>query len=195
MSLLKDAQAFYVKSDFEAFDLVCRHLISQKAKCFGPFGDCAYRGVVNNDNNEDLHEYTDFIYHDGKACAVGVLIKDEFYTSDLEGNTVHYDLTEEALFSSHPKWNITDKTKVMLDNLQHLHDHMDVELWPAYLFYMTNFFETDENGENFLVVNLEKERIDYAINNIDVSLVTSGSFENDSEKLFAILDEMKGVKR
>jgi len=61
----------------EIFDKAARHLMHMDGPSVGQDGDaCVYRG-----------EDADGCY-DGKMCAVGAFIKDEFYHKDLEGGVM-----------------------------------------------------------------------------------------------------------
>jgi hypothetical protein len=192
MSLLQEAQSISIKSDFEAFNFVCLHLLSQNDKCSGPVQDCAYRGEDGDVNEYGEYQYdpTDYIYHNGKACAVGVLIKDEFYKTDLEGNSVDYDEVQIAVFQSHPLWDITERSMALLDNLQKLHDSYSVDLWPSLMWYISSFFIKTDNG-----YELDEGRdffSDYNIKSIDLQKITTGDYSLDCERIKETLAGMGG---
>jgi len=98
----------HLTSDRETFDFVRNHLLTQKCRSMVMDGDmCAYRGQ-----------------HQAK-CAVGCLISDEHYDSDLEGLSVVDNFIELAVRESTgflPSYGI-------LLNLQRIHDSWPLEEW------------------------------------------------------------------
>lgn len=89
----------------EVFDTVAKHLLAQGARASADNGECLYRGP------------------NGTKCAVGCLLADEEYNSDMEGNSV---------------WGIElpERLKVhagLLSDLQALHDGSSPETWKAEL--------------------------------------------------------------
>ena len=98
------------------YNTVRDHMIKQSARSLlpGSDGTCAYRGA------------------DGLMCAVGVLIKDEHYSPNMEGKdayTVAHALELSGIRAS------TDMLD-MLQSLQYVHDDMDVDTWPNELAYV-----------------------------------------------------------
>ena len=89
----------------EIFDIVAAHLIKQNHQATKG-SNCAYRG------------------EGGTMCAIGCLIKDEFYTEKLEGQTIYDDVVFVAVSKS---LNIGIKDnlflKELLSDLQVFHDH------------------------------------------------------------------------
>jgi hypothetical protein len=88
----------------DIFDTVTRHLVTQgKPARRGRWGKCAYRG------------------EDGCKCAVGVLIPDEMYVSEMDDrdNTAIRDLvgSGDLTFPDYFARNLT-----LLGALQHAHD-------------------------------------------------------------------------
>jgi hypothetical protein len=86
----------------EMFDVAVSRLLSQECQSSDHEGVCMYRG----DN--------------GAVCAVGALIKDEFYNESLEENTVNTQNVMDAVESSlgqelHEEW-------YLLTSLQSCHD-------------------------------------------------------------------------
>lgn len=111
-------------TDREVFEKVKAHLLSQNKKSiimygFNTNGICAYRG----DNN--------------LQCAVGCLIKDEFYTSKLEGMMMGRSTTLELVLNSS---GVPDSSFQMLRNLQSIHDCQPPELWQEILNKIENVF-------------------------------------------------------
>lgn len=94
----------------ELFDKVANHLLTQNAVSEDGKGNCMYRG------------------EGGLKCAVGVLIPDQFYNSDMEslivnpeGGIVANVLVQEAG---------VDKDHLrLLAKLQFLHDNVRVSKW------------------------------------------------------------------
>lgn len=100
----------------EIFQIVSRHLLEQGEPSFDNSGMCAYRGV------------------DGKKCAVGCLIKDEFYSKGLEViSPSPNNLVGKALIAS----GIPDDVLIfsMLRHLQKIHDTFNPEDWKEHLSY------------------------------------------------------------
>lgn len=98
----------------EIFDKVAKHLIKQNCKSLDDITGCCYRGVNNT------------------MCAVGCLIKDEFYNESLENKTVRNTYVKEALkFSG---IDVEDDSIIgMLIELQDTHDCNDVKYWRDHL--------------------------------------------------------------
>ena len=85
----------------EIFNYVIPALIAQGGQSVDGTGACAYRGAS------------------GRKCAIGMLIKDEFYEPELEGTSVaHYGVILALRRSS---VNIFDNEE-FLHNLQRIHD-------------------------------------------------------------------------
>ncbi len=70
-----------MSTTFELFERVRAHLLNQNRRSVDAHG-CAYRGT------------------DGLSCAVGCLIKDEFYNSEMEGKNVDHPMVVYALEKS-----------------------------------------------------------------------------------------------
>ena len=101
----------------EVFNKVEEHLLSQGERSVKYLELCVYRG-----------EY-------GMSCAIGCLIKDEFYHEGLEGLAMlpdkkeddHQMLLEEALIKS--GIDLKPATTYMLSDLQYLHDEKKPQDW------------------------------------------------------------------
>ena len=109
--------------DIQIFEKVKTHLLAQNLKSVDADGACVYRGAY------------------GMMCAVGCLIKDEFYSSKIEGNAassakVHFALTQSI-------GDFSDNADIMLSNLQGIHDEKQPEDWEDYL----NTFKFNAEGE------------------------------------------------
>lgn len=88
----------------EAFDHVLAHLRKQGGRAVDARGECVY------------------IAADGKKCAIGSMITDENYSSDLENTSPYYIKTEKALARSGVK---ISSDKEFLAGLQRvLHDSL-----------------------------------------------------------------------
>ena len=106
----------------EVFDKVKNHLLEQETPALDDYGNCMYRA------------------HDDKMCAVGCLIKDEYYSVDLEGLGVS-PYGDPDLDSKHKVWKalrasgiaLDDKMINMLVDLQYVHDGTGDTTggWPA----------------------------------------------------------------
>ena len=96
----------------EVFNKVVTHLLTQKKQCVDAKGECVYRGKS------------------GARCAVGCLIKDEFYSEDLEHNGVHSKIVSTALAQSGIDILNDSDLYCLLGHLQEIHDageHCDWE--------------------------------------------------------------------
>ena len=100
----------------EIFDIVKTHLLKQ-----------GQRATVKDeeDNNCLYHS------HSGLKCAVGCLITDEAYDSDIEGIDIGEDTVKRALRMS--QIDTSAKTVLFLTRLQRVHDNLNVDEWPEAL--------------------------------------------------------------
>lgn len=87
------------------FDVVARHLLTQKCQAFDAGGQCAYRGS------------------NGTKCAVGVLIPDDVYNPYMEGHDVDEIIDMDDRLE--PLRPFAD----MLDVLQRMHDDNPSFAW------------------------------------------------------------------
>ena len=98
-------------TDQEVFDKVVRHLLTQNRKSTG-VEKCLYRSG------------------DGAMCAVGCLIPDALYHSDMEkGNSGVYQL----LIRNPALVEVTGDNPHLLEELQDIHDSCEVDEWPMEL--------------------------------------------------------------
>ena len=97
------------------FNTAAKHLLTQNCKSVDDFGCCLYRG-----NN-------------GTSCAVGVLIPDELYHKELEGNFDRFPRFLAEHFPGNSKAialaKLTHKYEVLLEKLQLIHDKLLPEEW------------------------------------------------------------------
>lgn len=116
----------------EIFDKASTHLLTQNAKSLLGISMCRYRA----DN--------------GLMCAVGCLIKDEFYTPDLERKVSYMKDVQTALVSS----GVLDKVDTvimseksrMLDRLQEIHDIRLVSEWESELKILAKQYKLNFKG-------------------------------------------------
>lgn len=110
----------------EIFDILAAGLLKQNAKSQNAAAACLYRGP------------------NGTKCAVGMLIKDEFYTPDMEGFYCINDKVREALFNSgvlkstHIEQNKNILMLMFLSDLQAVHDFYPVQRWREQLQVVAN---------------------------------------------------------
>lgn len=99
----------------EVFTKVCNHLLKQGKRCTAKNSKvCVYRNAK------------------GRQCAVGCLIKDEYYSPALEGANVEAPPVRSALYYSGV--NTADvNMRRLLGDLQLLHDKNYPKDWPARL--------------------------------------------------------------
>ena len=89
------------------FNRVCEHLVKQGVPSLDESAmHCKYRGSGGN------------------SCAVGCLIKDEYYHKDLEGMSLSKDTVGVALNKS-LGYEISDDERCLLQALQMSHDGAD----------------------------------------------------------------------
>jgi len=110
-----------LKTDREVFEYVKNHLLTQNQQ--SAYGNgCAYRGAQ------------------GRSCAIGCLIDDDFYDESLEDEWMYSSDVTGAVFKSLPNWSsavVTDMHTAyrsdaalnMLYFLQQIHDNSDPYTW------------------------------------------------------------------
>jgi hypothetical protein len=117
----------------EVFDKVKTHLLTQgkrSAKMMGTSENplCMYRAGG------------------GLSCAVGCLIKNEYYNERLEGYTVQTHNVSQALKASGV--DIKEPSMAdMLDDLQSLHDHTVLHDWASELDCIENKYLNKEPAQ------------------------------------------------
>lgn len=100
-------------NEHEIYYTVRAHLLRQNEQARDEDGRCAYRGK------------------NGTACAVGCLIKDEFYYPSMEGtNIISYHITGALTKSG---IEMTDSTSRLLAALQGIHDGSRPNEWLHHL--------------------------------------------------------------
>jgi hypothetical protein len=104
----------------EIFDHVKNHLIKQGKP-----------SVIQNKNNSKFVEFNcAYRGTNGTSCAVGCLIKDEYYSEELEGRLVEAEIVCQALSKSIGR-EINNEDIELLLELQELHDDAakDTQYW------------------------------------------------------------------
>ena len=109
----------------EIFDTVSVHLLTQNKKSQESsfYSSCLYRGP------------------NGTKCAVGCLIKDEFYDSSLENYIADSFCVINALELSGIV--ISEEIECLLVGLQNIHDTQEVSDWPNLLTNKGKEFNLD----------------------------------------------------
>jgi len=92
------------------FDTVSKHLLKQKKRSLHSRNGCAYRGEGN------------------MMCAVGCLIKDEYYDRRMESMSAFSDPVLACLRLSGVQITLLSEA-MFLSDLQILHDHTDPKEW------------------------------------------------------------------
>jgi hypothetical protein len=94
----------------EAFEIMSLHLLKQnKRSQNADRSGCAYRG------------------EDGTCCGVGILIKDEFYSPELEGYSAHSIKVKNALRAS--RIRVEEGKKRFFTEIQDIHDNHAPYKW------------------------------------------------------------------
>ena len=100
------------------FNKIKNHLLTQNRKSADAFGGCMYRDW------------------DGNKCAVGCLIKDEFYSENLEGEYVDNAYVLDTLRKSGV--SIAKANIEILDKCQSIHDDHSPKTWKKQLKLLEN---------------------------------------------------------
>ena len=118
----------------QIYDQVATHLLKQKATSMGTDPEypekeiCAYRG------------------DGGKMCAVGCLIKDEFYDVNLENSSINNKDVVDAVKRSLDS-DLSNISIILLGRLQRLHDGVNPMEWKRALKEVAEEFELKSIGE------------------------------------------------
>lgn len=123
-----------LNTDLDVFEYVKNHLLKQKAQSINPYTtDCLYR-------------YDPGAGHlDIMQCAVGCLIKEEFYSEELESKSVQDPWVYDAVYNSVSNWKVNT---VMLAKLQSIHDIVPIESWEKTLDEFDQYDDVfDEYGK------------------------------------------------
>ena len=115
----------------QIYDQVATHLLKQNSTCMRTDldgGICAYRG------------------EEGKMCAVGCLIKDEFYDVSLENHSIdNFNVVNAVKLSLDS--NLSIVSLYLLERLQTLHDGVNPMEWKRALKKVAEEFELKPIGE------------------------------------------------
>jgi hypothetical protein len=106
----------------EVFSKVKKHLLKQNRQAKSVEKGCRYKT------------------QDGKKCAIGCLIEEKFYSSNLEScsvagilnypNYVRYNVLIKALKQSLKLKEISTNDLIFLSDLQYVHDYEPIIDWP-----------------------------------------------------------------
>lgn len=104
----------------EIYERVSAHLLAQRAVSEDENGSCRLRGG------------------EGRKCAIGSLIRDDLYRSDIEGVGIAYyrHVRDGALLRALYASNVDvydDQIIELLLELEELHDNTHVDEWPQLL--------------------------------------------------------------
>lgn len=100
----------------EIFERVEKHLLAQNERSVSfNGGACMYWSAT------------------GLKCAVGCLITDDAYDSDIEGQGVQWDETVHDVLEKSLGFELSDELLDLLDELQGIHDLRPPRQWPDYL--------------------------------------------------------------
>lgn len=171
-----------ITNDYEAFLFVKNHLLTQNAKAMNDSDDCQYRGYSDitlnavreeasllareqvEEDDLDTNDLELDLFYDilpskkcDAMCAVGCLILDKFYDSNMEGEAIDgNDYVIEAVIESNPAWKVTEKSLHMLKKLQKIHDGMIVETWESALSVIGESFDQYNDYDPDKFSELEK---------------------------------------
>lgn len=113
---------------------IAEHLLTQKAKAISA-------------DNFDACRYKEVDWHDGTVtkCAIGCLIPDHLYSKDIEGDSAsglltRRDVDPELLRHIFPNDLTFEVGKIFLQQLQKVHDAMDISEWPRFLWFIAVTF-------------------------------------------------------
>jgi len=121
-------------TDKELFLQIKTHLLTQGKQCIATYKDsltdrevtsCAYRSP------------------EGLKCAVGCIIKDEYYTPELEGRNVLSITVKDAVVRSLGLEFLPNHTHEMLSSLQDLHDIASPSIWGEELRAFEGMFNSE----------------------------------------------------
>ncbi len=117
-------------TDLDVFEYIKDFLLTQNSKS------------IDNEKDTCLYRFDTGNYSLGyMKCAIGCLIKDEFYNEEFETKSITDLGVYRAVANSVPNWEVN---KVMLSKLQNIHDVELVEHWEDLL---NDFYDFIENGK------------------------------------------------
>lgn len=119
-----------LKTDFDVFNYVKQHLLTQNKKSWG-----------KKHQNEDSDVFCAYRGDEGLSCAVGCLIDNDYYNFRLETKSVSDFAVQKAICQSIPNWEFNE---YLLADLQYVHDIVNSERWANHLEILSMNF--DANG-------------------------------------------------
>jgi len=114
-------------NSLQIFNRVSTHLLTQGKKSANDKDECLYRGPNNT------------------SCAIGCLILDKYYSTDLEGFNLANNEIKLVLQKSLGR-KITSDEICMLSDLQKIHDRIEPEYWDSRLEQSKEIFQLRELG-------------------------------------------------
>jgi len=170
MSTLEELAQYNIESDIEAMCIIVKHLLTQKEQAMSSTGECAYRGRTEDFFDPDYNELIEEGQFNGLSCAVGCLIKDDYYDRTLENLGIDETGVQEMVQSSHPKWLIDDNSIKMLRVLQRIHDTCNPYIWPLLLDRLVsevyeNFFYQKSEDIQGIIYSIKAAAFDSISNN------------------------------
>lgn len=148
--------------DIDIYNKVVTKLIEQDERCSDEEHNCRYRGWKDstkadiksrfeNPFGDDYDQFISALYNQTPdlKCAVGHLITDELYSPNIETRTVDSEIFD-IVQKSNPDWEISDKSFVMLQRFQHIHDNVSVAIWQDFLDKMKDCFDNDGNFVDYI---------------------------------------------
>jgi hypothetical protein len=129
-----------IRTDKDAFDFVVESLLNQSQKS------------INKEMTMCHYRYFDDYSAKELKCAVGHLIDDDIYDSEMEGSMIIDDVIIESVKKSHPDWEINLSSLRMMQGLQAIHDQGEVPEWQ----WLFGTFQFSDLGD-FKGVNINGE--------------------------------------
>lgn len=151
-----------ITNDYEAFEFVKNHLLTQKEKSVSETDECLYRGYSSTkieelkseardialEENILFEDEDDQVFYELLAdetpdamCAVGCLILEIFYDPEMEGKTLEADeFIWDAVVASNPVWKMNSDSYHMLKMLQNIHDGDQPQNWEIRLSQISSNF-------------------------------------------------------
>jgi hypothetical protein len=139
-----------ITTDKQAFDYVVKMLLEQGEKSMDDSETCQYRGFKQKTLEDTFTKAQEIAYSSDETywssdiddlqrdllanlpcdarCAVGHLIKDEYYHPHIEGETMTTDVVDMVKLS-YPSWTITNESQRMMIELQKIHDGYPPHNW------------------------------------------------------------------
>jgi|TARA_R110000824_G_scaffold320638_4_gene507623 hypothetical protein len=130
-----------IANDMEAYEFVKNGMLNQDCRSDDMNGACRYRGGDWIQDGPDYHDK--YFEANGKKCAVGFLISDEYYDQNFENDTIDAGGdVQKAIENSNPEWDLSEDSIKVLVGLQRIHDHYSVDSW------LSTFDKVDDHIHN-----------------------------------------------